>query len=176
MNFSGPLLILELSRWEMIIFDWYSKNLITKQAISMGKTELNRTFNLDSSHAVIKMYYSRGLSEAFPDIKENTRHSPCSWVTHMESGKSGRRREIQGKSYSVRISTYENGGSTLVIRAQEGDQGDSENSLQRRQSWKGSLKMAWVGRQDCWKGITNRWPSSKIQGSNERWKWWEVDR
>lgn len=55
-----------------------------------------------------QMFYSRGLSEAFPDRHENTGHSPCSWVTRMGSAVSGRR-ELERKSQSLRVSTCGSG-------------------------------------------------------------------
>lgn len=123
-----------------------------------------------------QMFYSRGLSEAFPDRQENAGHSPCFWVTRMGSGVSGRR-EIEGKSHSLRVSTSGNGWKGPHYQSSWGSQGNSENVLWGRQSWTCSLKMAWVAEKDAGRERQIDEPSLNVMaGSNERWKWWDVGR
>lgn len=123
-----------------------------------------------------QMFYSRGLSEAFPDRHENTGHSLWSWVTRMGSAVSGRR-ELEGKSQSLRVSTRGSGWKGPRYQSSWGSHDNSETFLWGRQSWKCSLKMAWVVEKDAGRELQIEEPSLNVMvGSNERWKWCHVGR
>lgn len=140
-----------------------------------GQGRAGRDFQSELKPFRHQMFYSRRLSEAFPDRHENIGHSPCSLVTRMGSAVSGRR-ELEGKSQSLRVDTRGSGWKGPRYQSSWGSQGKSETFLWRRQSWKCSLKTAWVV-EDAGKELQIEEPSLNVMaGSNEKWKWCDVGR
>lgn len=117
-----------------------------------------------------QMFYSRRLSEEFPDRQANAGHSPCSWVTHMGSGVSGRR-ELEGKSHSLRVSSRGNWWKGPHYPSSWGSQGNSENVLGGKAELSVFSENGLGGRDGCWKGMTDWWAPSEFHGGEQ----WEME-